>query len=168
VNLMDALLDYLEEIEEVLETSKTMPFTGQTRVDKVRILDILNEIRLNLPDDIRQAQRILSDHDKILADAEHKAMGILEAAEAEAKLMTNSHEIFKRASEQATELMEEAKKGARDLRAGASAYVDEKLEDAEKQIKEYMVNMEAQHKRLMAYYSETVDVLYENRQELRR
>ena len=165
---MDALLDYLDEIEEVLETSKTMPFTGKTQVDKARILDILNEIRMHLPDDIRQAQRILSDHDKILADAEHKAVGILEAAEAEAKLMTNSSDIFKRASEQAAAITEEAKKGARDLRAGASAYVDEKLEEAERQVREYIVNMEEQHKRLMAYYNDTVDVLYENRQELRR
>ena len=165
---MDALLDYLDEIEEVLETSKALPFTGKISVEKARVLDILNEIRLHLPDDIRHAQRILSDHDKILADAEHKAAGIIEAAEAEAKMMTNSHELFKRASEQATECIEEAKKSARELRAGASEYVDQKLESAEKQMKEYMMNMEAQHKRIMAYYTETVDVLYENRQELRR
>jgi len=165
---MDALLDYLDEIEEVLDHSKSIPFSGKISVEKGRILDILAEIRLHLPDDIRQAQRILNDHDKILADAEHKGVSILEAAENEAKLMTNSHEIFKRASEQASEIMEEAKKDARDLRAGASSYVDEKLEDAERQLKEYMANIEAQHKRVMTYFSETIDVLYENRQELRR
>lgn len=165
---MEALLDYLDDIEEILERSKQFPFTGKSQVNKAEILDVLNEIRMHLPDDIRQAQRILADHDKVMADAEHKAIGILEAAEAEAKLMTNSSEIFRRASEQAAEIVEEAKKGARDLRAGASAYVDEKLEDAEKQIKEYMANMDAQHKRLMEYYTKTVDVLYENRQEIRR
>jgi len=165
---MDALLDYLDEMEDVLENSKKLPLTGKVSIEKARIVDIINEIRLNLPDDIRQAQRILSDHDKIVADAEHKAMGILEAADAEAKMMTNSHELFRRASEQATHIIEEAKKNARDLRAGAAAYVDEKLEDAEKQMKEYMSNMEMQHKRIMDYYTQTVDVLYENRQELRR
>ena len=165
---MDALLDYLDEIEDVLEHSKKLPLTGKVSVEKARILDIVNEIRLHLPDDIRQAQRILSDHDKILADAEHKALGILEAADAEAKMMTNSHELFRRASEQATHIIEEAKKNARDLRAGAAAYVDEKLEDAEKQMKEYMANLEAQHKRIIDYYTQTIDVLYENRQELRR
>jgi len=165
---MDALLDYLDEIEDVLEQSKKLPLTGKISVEKARILDIINEIRLHLPDDIRQAQRILSDHDKILADAEHKAVGILEAADAEAKMMTNSHELFRRASEQSTQLIEEAKKNARELRAGAAAYVDEKLEDAEKQMKEYMANLDAQHKRIIDYYTQTIDVLYENRQELRR
>ena len=165
---MDALLDYLDEIEEVLETSKALPFTGRISVEKARVLDILNEIRLHLPDDIRHAQRILSDHDKIVADAEHKAIGILEAADAEAKMMTNSHGLFRRASEQASEIIEDAKKSARDLRAGAAAYVDEKLEDAEKQMKEYMANLDAQHKRIIEYYTQTIDVLYENRQELRR
>ena len=165
---MDALLDYLDEIEEVLETSKSIPFSGKISVEKSSIMDILNEIRLHLPDDIRQAQRILNDHDKILADAEGKAQSLLEVAEQEAKSMANSHEVFKRASEQATETIEEAKSIARDLRAGASAYIDEKLSDAEKQMREYMNNLESQHKRIMAYYTETIDVLYENRQELRR
>jgi len=165
---MDALLDYLDEIEEVLDASKTIPFSGKVSVEKERILEVLSEIRLHLPDDIKQAQRILNDHDKILADAEHKAIAILEAADAEARLMTNSHELFKRASEQSTEIIEEAKKNARDLRAGASAYVDEKLEDAEKHVKEFMANMDAQHKRIMEYYTQTIDILYENRQELRR
>jgi len=165
---MDALLDYLDEIEEVLETSKTVPFSGKISVDKARVLDIINEIRMHLPDDIRQAQRILSDHDKIVADAEHKAVGIIDAAEAEAKLMTSSHELVKRASEQASELLDEAKRDSRELRSGASAYIDDKLEGAEKQMKEYMVNIEEQHKRLISYFTSTLDVFYENRQELRR
>lgn len=165
---MDALLDYLDEIEEVLDSSKPVPFTGKISVEKARILDILSEIRLHLPEDIRQAQRILNDHDKILADAEHKALGVLETADAEARLMTSSHELFRRATDQGAELIEDAKRNARELRSGAAQYVDEKLEDAERQMKEYMTNLETQHKRIMAYFAETIDILYENRQELRR
>ena len=165
---MDALLDYLDEIEEVLDSSKaTLPFRGKVSVDKASILDIINEIRLHLPDDIRQAQRIINDHDKILADAEHKAIGILDAAEAEAKRLTNSHELFKRASELATAITEEANKEARELKATANDYVENKLDAAENHLKEFMASLEDQHKRLMGFYGDAVDVLYENKQEIR-
>jgi len=164
---MDALLDYLDEIEEVLETSKSLPFTNKISVEKDRIVDILSEIRLNLPDDIRAAQRILNDHDRILNDAQNKAQDIIDTAENEAKIRTNNHEIFRRASDQATDKMEGAKKEARDLRLNAMDYADEMLSQAESQLKEYMTNLEAQHKRVMSYYTELIDVIYANRQQLR-
>ncbi|MCL1843991.1 MAG: hypothetical protein FWF79_09275 [Defluviitaleaceae bacterium] len=164
---MDALLDYLDDIEEVLETSKSLPFTNKISVEKERVLDILNEIRLNLPDDIRSAQRILGDHDRIVAEAERKSQGILEAAENEAKIRTNNHEIFRRASDQASETVENAKKDARDLRLNAMDYADSMLKDAEEQVKEYMGNIEQQHKKVMDYFNQLIDVIYENRQQLR-
>jgi len=164
---MDALLDYLDDIEEVLDNSKIMPFTNKISVQKERILDILNEIRLNLPNDIRSAQRILGDHDRIVVEAQRKAQEILESAENEAKIKTNNHEIFRRASDQASEAVENAKKDARDLRLNAMDYADEKLADAEAQLKEYIANLEQQHKRIIDYYSKMVDVIYENRQQLR-
>jgi len=164
---MDALLDYLDDIEEVLETSKRVPLTNKITVEKERIFDILNDIRLNLPDDIRSAQRILSDHDRIVADAQRKAQDILDAAENEAKTRTSNHEIFRRASDQASEVMENAKNDSRDLRLNAMDYADEKLAETEAQLKEYMTNLEQQHKKLMDYYGQIIDVIYENRQQLR-
>ncbi|MCL2217175.1 MAG: ATPase [Defluviitaleaceae bacterium] len=164
---MDALLDYLDDIEEVLDSSKSLPFTNKISVEKDRILEILSEIRLNLPDDIRSAQRILGDHDRIVAEATRKAQDIEEAAENEAKIKTNNHEIFRRASDQASEVIENAKQDARDLRLNARDYADEILQGAETQIKEYMTNLEQQHKRVMEYYAQMIDVIYENRQQLR-
>ncbi|MCL2456349.1 MAG: ATPase [Defluviitaleaceae bacterium] len=164
---MDALLDYLDDIEEVLESSKGLPFTNKISIEKERVLDILNEIRLNLPDDIRSAQRILGDHDRIVAEAERKAQDIMEAAENEAKIRTNNHEIFRRASDQASETVEEAKKNARDLRLNAMDYADSMLKDAEDQVKKYMSAVEEQHKNAMDFYNQLIDVIYDNRQQLR-
>jgi len=164
---MDALLDYLDDIEEVLDTSKSLPFTNKISVEKDRILEILSEIRLNLPDDIRSAQRILGDHDRIVADAQRKAQDIIDAAENEAKMRTNNHEIFRRASDQASETIEGARKDAQNLRLNANEYADEQLADAEGQLREYMNNMEQQHKRIMEYFAKMIDIIYENRQQLR-
>ena len=164
---MDILLDYLDDIEEVLETSKSLPFTTKVSVEKERITDVLNEIRINLPDDIRSAQRILTEHDRIVKEATNKADDIIASAESEAKIRTSNHEIFRRASDQASDLLENAKKDARDLRLNAMDYADEMLSQAETQLKEYMNNLEAQHKLVMSYYTDLIDVVYANRQQLR-
>ena len=164
---MDALLDYLDDIEEVLETSKKIPFGNRISVEKERILDIINDIRLNLPDDIRHAQRILGDHDRIVAEAQRKAQDILDAAESEAKLRASNHEIFRRASDQAAEIMEQAKKESRDLKMNAVDYADERMGEVESQLKELMTSMDAQNRKVLEYYGEMIDVIFENRQQLR-
>ena len=164
---MDSLLDYLDQIEDILDASKSVPFSNKISVEKERIYDVMNEIRLNLPTEIRHAQRIIEDHDKIIADARVKASSILKEAEEEAKLLTNEHEIFRRANEQATDLIEESKKNARDLRLNAMDYADEILEKTEGMIKEGMENIDEQFRLVNNYLSQTIDVLYENRQSLR-
>jgi len=164
---MDSLLDYLDQIEDILDASKSVPFSNKVSVEKERIYEVMNEIRLNLPAEIRHAQRIIEDHDKIIAEARVKSTGILKEAEDEAKLLTNEHEIFRRANEQATDVIEESKKNARDLRLNAMDYADEILEKTEGMIKETMDNIDEQFRMVNSYLSQTVDVLYENRQSLR-
>ncbi|MCL2398890.1 MAG: ATPase [Defluviitaleaceae bacterium] len=164
---MDSLLDYLDQIEDILDASKSVPFSNKISVEKERVYDVMNEIRLNLPNEIRTAQRIIEDHDKIMADARSKAASILKEAEEEAKLLTNDHEIFRRAAEQATETIEETKKNARDMRLNAMDYADEILEKTENMVKEAMENIDEQFKLVNNYFTQTIDVLYENRQSLR-
>ena len=164
---MDEILDYLDQIEDILDASKSVPFSNKVSVEKERIYEVMNEVRLNLPAEIRHAKRIIDDHDKIIADARAKAVVILKEAEEEAKLLTNEYEIFRRANEQATDAIEESKKSARELRLNAMDYADEILEKTENMIKETMDNIDEQFSIVNSYLSQTIDVLYENRQSLR-
>ena len=164
---MESLLDYLDDIEDLLDGSKSGPFSSKASIDKERLYKIIDEIRLALPTEIRHATRIIDEHDKIINDAKLKAATIVKDAEAEASVLTNNHEIYKRATEQATEFIEETKQNARDLKLNAMDYTDEILEKSEAMIKETMTNMEQQHKYMMDYFNQTLEVLYENRQQLR-
>jgi vacuolar-type H+-ATPase subunit H len=75
-------------MEEILETSKkSMLFSDKVSVDKNKLMEIITELRLNLPDDIRMAQRLLGDHDRVIDDAQNKAKIIIDDAEVEAKKM---------------------------------------------------------------------------------
>jgi vacuolar-type H+-ATPase subunit H len=164
---VDSLQDYLDQIEDLLESSKSLPFSTKVSVEKGRLFEIIGEIRLNLPAEIRQAQRIIEDHDKILADARSKGAKLLKEAEEEAKIMVNEHEIFRRATEQANETIEDAKKTARDYRNSTLDYADGLLEKTEEMIREAMENIDQQFKLANDFLAQTVDVLYENRQSMR-
>jgi len=164
---MDSLLDYLDQIEDILDASKGVPFSNKISVEKERIFDVINEIRLNLPAELRHAQRIIDDHDKIIAEARSKVDNILKEAEDEAKALTNEHEIFRRANEQATDIIEESKKSAHDMRINAVYYADEILEKTENMVHEAMESVEAHSKNVRGRFVETIDILHENRQTLR-
>ena len=165
---MDALLFHLAEMEEILEASKkSMLFSDKVAVDKTRLLEIIEELRLNLPDDIRMAQRLLNDHDRVLEDAQQKAKVIIEDAELEAKKLVRDDEITRRAHAEGEDIIDQAKKDARDMCMSAIEYADEMLAKSETKIREIMGNLDNQHKAVMDYFSQNVDVLYENRQQLR-
>jgi cell division septum initiation protein DivIVA len=165
---MDAILYHLAEMEEVLESSKkSMLFSDKVSVDKNKLMDIITDLRLNLPDDIRMAQRILGDHESVLEDAQRKAANIIELAEEEAQRMVRDDEITHRATKEAQDIIDAAKKDAREMRMSAVEYADGMLEKAESKIRETMTYMDKQNKIINEYFMQTVDVLYENRQHLR-
>ncbi len=136
-------------------------------VEKERIFEVISDIRLNLPTEIRHAQRIIEEHDKIIDDATNKANNILRDAENNARNMTDHHEVYQRASDQANEMIEEAKKTARDYRLNAMDYADEVLEKTESMVNEAMENLNQQYRITMDYFNQTAQVLYENRQQLK-
>jgi F0F1-type ATP synthase membrane subunit b/b' len=113
------------------------------------------------------AQRLLGDHEKVLEDAQNKAKIIVEDAELEAKKLIRNDEITRRATEEAEDIIDKAKQDARDMRMSAMEYADEMLAKGESKIREIMGNLDNQHKAVIEYFAQNVDVLYENRQQLR-
>ena len=165
---MEPLYEYLDDIEDVLDASgKANPFSTKIAVDKGRIMDIISDIRMSLPSEFKQAQRTIADQDKIIAEAKSRADNILRNADAEAKALASEHEVYRRAREEADEILDDAKREAKEYRLNAVGYVDDLLEQAENQIKQAMDNMEKQHRILMDFFHQTIDVIYDNRQELR-
>ena len=62
---MDAVLKLLEELEDILDQSRAVPFSNKVAIDKDEIYDIIAEIRLRLPNDIKQSKFIVSERNKI-------------------------------------------------------------------------------------------------------
>ncbi|MCL2016973.1 MAG: hypothetical protein FWG68_12075 [Defluviitaleaceae bacterium] len=164
---MDTLEDYLREIEEILDSCKKVPLTSRISVDKEEIYKVITEIRLNLPSEIRQAQRIIDQHDDILSEAHLKADTIVKAAEEEAKALTSEHEIYLRANEQATELIAHSKNVAKEYNQQIVEYADDLLVQTDTQIKEASESIAEQIEITTTYLNDLRDALYENRKTLR-
>lgn len=121
----------LETLEDILEKSKTVPFTTKSIVDKNEILDIIKEVRLKLPDELKQAKWIKEERERIIAEAQKDAEDIVKEAENRIISMIDEHEITKKAYEKKTEIIATANDIYREFSNNASSYADGVLKDVE-------------------------------------
>ena len=118
------IFNLLETIEDMLENSKTLPFTNKAVLDKEELLDIIKEIRLKLPEELKQAKVIKEEHDRIIEKANEEAQDIVKEAENRIISMIDEHEIPKKAYEQKNKIIENANDMAREISNGTKAYAD--------------------------------------------
>ena len=125
------LFTLLETLEEMLENSKTVPFSGKTIVEKEEILDIIKEIRLKLPDELKQAKWVKEERGRILVEANKEADDIVKEAENRIISMIDEHEITRKAYEQKAQIIETANEMSREISKGTKDYADNLLEKIE-------------------------------------
>ena len=139
--------ELLDTIEDTLEESTSMPLSGGKRlVDVEKVRDYLDDIRANLPGELRQAQQIVNDRSQIVETANAQAQVIVKKAEERARILVSEAEIVKAAQQRAGEITSAAKTEARTLRQTVTDYCDNMLKNTE----ETMVENAAQVKNVRA------------------
>ena len=98
----------LENLEEILESSSKVPFSTKVMVDADELREIIEEIRLKLPDELKQAKWEKEERQRIISDAEFEAQKALKDAEAKIINLVDEHEITKKALAQKEEIIENA------------------------------------------------------------
>ena len=121
----------LEELEDILENSKSVPFSGKSVVDKEEILEIIKEVRLKLPEELKQAKWIKEERQRILVEAQKEADDIVKEAENRIISMINENEITKKAYEKKAEIIETANEMSREISKGTKEYADNVLQGIE-------------------------------------
>ena len=120
--------DILDMMDDLLDNAASMPFSvKKSIVDGDQMRDYINEIRLNLPQEIRQAKLIVRDRQSIISDANKEADNIIRRAEERAKVIVSNDEITKAAKARATEIVNQAQGKARDIKNAANKYIDDIL-----------------------------------------
>jgi cell division septum initiation protein DivIVA len=126
------ILYLLDQLEEVLGGGSRLPLTSRTLVDEQEILDILDQIRVSIPDELKAARRLTQERDQVLADAHAAAEQILSDAEAQVAERVAEHNVARIAEQRAADVQERALQQAEDIRREADAYayrVLQKLRD---------------------------------------
>lgn len=129
---MNNIDEILEQMEELLDKSTPMPFAqSKMIIDSERLRELIEDIRLNIPQEIKRAKLIDFDCDRIMKEAEQKAEKIVQQAEERAKVLVSGDTIVKEAKQRAAELISQAQSRSQEIRNATSTYVDNMLHDAE-------------------------------------
>ena len=91
------ILYLLERLEEVLGSGFRPPFTTRTLIDDEECFAIIDQIRLSLPNEIRQARMVNSERDSLLDEARARADQIMKMAETEAQERVRDHYVTQQA-----------------------------------------------------------------------
>ena len=139
----------LENLEELIESGTKVPLSTKVMIDKDELNEILEEIRLKLPDELKQAKWVKEERQRIIMDAQKEADQIVKETETKIISLVDDHEITKQALAQKEEIIESADKVAREITTGTREYADALLERLEEILKE------------------ALNVVHDNRKELK-
>lgn len=127
--------EVLDLLDELLDKSWSLPLSGgRCVVDAERVRDFIDDIRINLPGEIKQAKAIVSDRGEILDAAHREAEGIIRKAEERAKALIAQEEIIKLSQGKASEILAQTQMQSREMRQAAQAFSDDILRVTEETI----------------------------------
>ncbi len=126
------VLQIIDELEEVIEQS--MNVFGYSVSNKENLLSMIEEVRLKLPDELKQARWVKEEREKILSDARKEADVIIKEAQDKVIALIDEHEITKAAKEKANQLLDNARQQENEIQRNAVMYADSIMEKLDKSI----------------------------------
>jgi len=123
----------VDRLEAVINGGWRVPMTNRVQIDERESLDVLDLMRTTVPDEIKQARRTMQEREKILTQAQTEANRIVSQAQERAEQMVTQDNVHVMAEERASEVVDQARREADDVRQGADDYALDVLDrlDAE-------------------------------------
>ncbi len=144
--MIDEILDMMEDM---VENASNMPFNpSKIIVDADKLRDCINDLRLHMPKELRDAQHIVYDRNAIVSDANKEAEAIVRRAEERAKVIISNDEITKAAKQQAADILNQAQARAKEIRSAASKYLDDVLLQSEETLQASLSNVRKKRQEL--------------------
>jgi DNA anti-recombination protein RmuC len=160
---LGTVVDIVDTLEELLGSARRLPFTPSVVVNEEEILELVDRIRVALPDDLLTARHTVDERDQMLERAEHEAAELnaqaqraaaqlsaraqeeaermVREAQAHAAAMIEEHEIVRRATQSADALVTEAEAAAAAQRAAADDYAHEVMRRLEDQLERWLARV---------------------------
>lgn len=117
------ILHLIDRLEELFNDSKAVPLTHSVMVDEDKMLDIIDQMRISIPDEVKKAQQLLAQKDRVLAQAQEEANRTVEIARQKADDLVHRDMIVVEAQRRAEQIIAQARLDAEATRRDADDYV---------------------------------------------
>jgi vacuolar-type H+-ATPase subunit H len=121
------ILQLIDRLEELFNESKNIPLTRNVMVDEDRMLDIIDQMRIAIPEEVKKAQQLLGQRDRVLAQAQEEANRTLDLARQKADQLVAKDMVAQEASRRAELILSQARTDAENIRSDADDYVLDSL-----------------------------------------
>lgn len=168
----------IDEIEEYIDSCKYQPLSStKIVVNKEELEELLTELKMKTPEEIKRYQKIISNKEAILADAQAKADAIIAQAQIQTNELVSEHQIMQQAyaqanevvmiaTKQAQEILDNATNDANNIRMGAIDYTDKSLKSVEDILTHAIANYKTRYESLLNSLQNSLDIVVANRSEL--
>jgi len=131
----------VDRLEALLNESWLIPLTSNRIINEEEFLDIIDQMRITIPEGIKQAKRIQQERERIIAQAQEEAGRIAALAREQAASITDEHEVLKTAETKAEAILKQAQQEAENVRAGADDYTIAVLSELEEQLMAFLTTV---------------------------
>ena len=162
------VLDLLDELEEIVDTAPSVPLTGKIMVESSEILEIVDDIKKSLPEDVKQAKWLKDEKERILAEAKEEYEKIILEAKKQAGFLVDNNDITLKAKKRADSISDAADDYSKVLKMKTYDYLDRMLYDMQDKVDQLNVRYASEmYESLEKSFEEINSQLQKNRDELK-
>ncbi|MER3459554.1 MAG: hypothetical protein C4309_13835 [Chloroflexota bacterium] len=136
------ILHLVDKLEALINESRRIPMTANRVVDEDRILEIIDQMRIAIPDEVKKAKRVQQEKDRIIAQAHEEAARILELAREEAMTLVQKDSVAQAAEARAQAIIERAQREAEQIKDDADEYIINVLAELKEQLARTMTTVQ--------------------------
>ncbi len=128
------ILHLVDRLEELFNESRPLPMMRKVIVDEEKLLSIIDQMRVSIPEEIKKAQQLLAQRDRLIAQGQEEANRTLQLAREKASQLIDKDSIVQSAQVRANQIIEQAKKDGELNRIEADQYIITSLTDLQKEL----------------------------------
>tara|TARA_Y100001970_G_scaffold69346_2_gene88456 strand:+ start:394 stop:903 length:510 start_codon:yes stop_codon:yes gene_type:complete len=121
------ILHLVDRLENIVRESRALPLSNKIMLDEDKLIDIIDQMRVSVPDVVKQAQKVTTEKERQIAQAQEEAERIKQLAKAESEMILEKDQITKDAHLRAKQIIEDSHKQAAKIYADADKYVINKF-----------------------------------------
>jgi hypothetical protein len=135
------ILHLVDRLEDLFNKSRAIPLTHNVIVDEDKFLDIIDQMRISVPEEVKKAQEVFTKKDRVMAQAQEEANRTLLLAREKAEDLVDKEALVMDAKRRAEQILEEARLESENIKMGADQYARDSLMNMEHALEQLLTQV---------------------------